>query len=68
MAAVILAACFSSGVKLSSSIKVTTFWKDFRCCVVYPWLESEAILAGLVYAYRVIEHEWVEPLILAIIG
>lgn len=30
----------------------------------YPWLEQEDILACLVYAHRLVEHERVEPLIL----
>jgi uncharacterized protein (DUF433 family) len=30
----------------------------------YPWLEPEDILACLVYAHRLVEHERVEPLIL----
>jgi uncharacterized protein (DUF433 family) len=29
----------------------------------YPWLEREDILACLVYAHRLVEHERVEPLI-----
>lgn len=31
----------------------------------YPWLEREDILACLVYARRLIEHERVEPVALA---
>ena len=30
----------------------------------YPWLEREDIQACLIYAYRLISHERVEPLIL----
>ncbi|BAP58217.1 hypothetical protein THII_3920 [Thioploca ingrica] len=30
----------------------------------YPWLEQEDILACLVYAHRLVEHERVEPLML----
>ncbi len=29
----------------------------------YPWLEPEDIQACLVYAYRIVGHERVEPLI-----
>ena len=29
----------------------------------YPWLERDDILACLAYAYRLVEHERVEPLI-----
>jgi uncharacterized protein (DUF433 family) len=31
----------------------------------YPWLEREDILACLVYAHRLVEHERVEPLIVS---
>ena len=31
----------------------------------YPWLEREDILACLAYAHRVVEHERIEPLMLA---
>lgn len=31
----------------------------------YPWLEREDILACLAYAHRLVEHERVEPLIVA---
>ncbi len=30
----------------------------------YPWLEREDILACLVYAHRLVEHERVEPMFL----
>ena len=29
----------------------------------YPWLERDDVLACLVYAHRVVEHERVEPII-----
>jgi uncharacterized protein (DUF433 family) len=31
----------------------------------YPWLEREDVLACLTYAHRLVEHERVEPLIVA---
>ena len=31
----------------------------------YPWLEREDVLACLTYAHRLVEHERVEPLIIA---
>ncbi|WP_425425663.1 DUF433 domain-containing protein [Thioflavicoccus mobilis] len=31
----------------------------------YPWLEREDILACLVYAHRLVQHERVEPVSLA---
>ena len=31
----------------------------------YPWLEREDILACLAYAHKLVEHERVEPMLLA---
>lgn len=31
----------------------------------YPWLEKDDILACLAYAHRVVEHERIEPFVLA---